>query len=58
MSKDENKAAPVVSPEAPAAPVKSEAGLEPGEIVLSERKDGDSVIVVTSFGRKIVKKLK
>lgn len=61
MSKDEKKVVSEVAPEvAPAAevvtePKKAAAGLEPGEVVIGERRDGDTLIVVTSFGRKIVK---
>jgi hypothetical protein len=61
MAKDEKKVvsevAPEVAPaaEAVAAPKKADAGLEPGEVVIGERRDGDTLIVVTSFGRKIVK---
>ena len=61
MAKDEKKVVPAaeteVAPaaEAPVAPKKTDAGLEPGEVVIGERRDGDTVIVVTSFGRKIVK---
>ncbi len=35
-------------------PKKAELVLADGEVVLSERKDGDTRIVVTSNGRKIV----
>ena len=42
-----------------AAPVKeqskkAELRLEDGEVITGERKDGDTLIVVTSHGRKIV----
>ena len=33
---------------------KAELVLAEGEVVLAERKDGDTIIVVTSHGRKIV----
>lgn len=55
MAKDEKKVVPAAEAEAEVAPKKAEAGLEPGEVVIGERRDGDTVIVVTSFGRKIVK---
>lgn len=50
---------PTEAQEPQAAPVKeqskkAELVLADGEVVLAERKDGDTRIVVTSHGRKIV----
>ena len=36
-------------------PKRADLDLAEGEVVLAERKDGDTLIIVTSFGRKIVK---
>jgi hypothetical protein len=44
---------PQVAP-AKAQSKKAELVLADGEVVLAERKDGDTLIVVTSHGRKIV----
>ncbi len=57
MSKD--KVVPTEAQEPQVAPVKeqskkAELVLAEGEVVLAERKDGDTRIVVTSHGRKIV----
>lgn len=57
MSKD--KVVPTEAQEPQAAPVKeqpkkAELRLEDGEVITGERKDGDTRIVVTSHGRKIV----
>lgn len=45
---------PQVAP-AKEQPKRADLDLAEGEVVLAERKDGDTLIVVTSFGRKIVK---
>jgi len=58
MSKDKEIATEAREPQV--APVKeqpkrADLDLAEGEVVLAERKDGDTLIIVTSFGRKIVK---
>jgi hypothetical protein len=57
MSKD--KVLPTEAQEPQTAPVKgqpkrADLDLAEGEVVLAERKDGNTLIVVTSHGRKIV----